>query len=385
MASASLSPAIPRLPHGSASNQKRRPLPVLSKTQLEDLLNHLTAATLLVDSKSNVLYLNAAGEQMLGISLRQIAGHTLADALSPDVLTPLVARAMESGRSYAHREVELARIGSNRGELIVDCMLTPISPQDCVLVELHDARPRMRFDRDAALSVQQGASRSMIRQLAHEIKNPLGGLRGAAQLLERRLPEGELHDYTGVIMREADRLTVLVDKLLGPATAPTVTQVNVHELLHDVQRLIEAEAPSGVSVRVDFDPSLPSVSIDRDEMVQACLNLARNALQALPPTGWILFRTRAITQTIIQNKRYALGVRIDVEDNGPGVPEQLQETMFFPLISGRRDGTGIGLPVAQELVRRQGGVIDYSRAPPDHEHPVPRTVFSICLPLELEG
>ncbi len=367
----------------SASNQKRRPLPVLSKTQLNDLLNHLTAATLLVEAKGNVLYLNAAGEQMLGISLRQIAGHTLADALSPDVLTPLVARALESGRSYAHRELALARIGSTGGELIVDCMLTPMPSQGAVLVELHDARPRIRFDRDAALSIQQGVSRSMVRQLAHEIKNPLGGLRGAAQLLERRLPQGGLQDYTGVIMREADRLTVLVDKLLGPATAPSVEQVNIHELLHDVQRLIEAEAPPGVIVRVDFDPSLPSVLIDRDEMVQACLNLARNALQALPPTGWILFRTRAITQATIQDRRYSLGVRIDVEDNGPGVSEQLQETMFYPLVSGRRDGTGIGLPVAQELVRRQGGVINYSRAPADHEHPVARTVFSICLPLEL--
>ncbi len=221
-----------------------------------------------------------------------------------------------------------------------------------------------------------GASRTMVRQLAHEIKNPLGGLRGAAQLLERRLPESD-RDYTGVIIREADRLTALVDSLLGPATHPRPLWLNVHEALFDVERLVSAEAPPTVTVVTDYDPSLPAVIVDRSEVVQAVLNVVRNALQALEGKGSLTLRTRSASQVVLRGVTQALMVRVDVEDDGPGVPEALRETLFYPLVTGRRDGTGLGLPTAQELVNRQGGTIEYVSEPG-------RTVFSILLPVEAE-
>jgi two-component system nitrogen regulation sensor histidine kinase GlnL len=215
----------------------------------------------------------------------------------------------------------------------------------------------------------------MARQLAHEIKNPLGGLRGAAQLLERELPNDELKEYTRVIIGEADRLCALVDSLLGPARPIRREPVNVHELIDHVYRLARAEAPSGVAIERDYDPSLPLLALDRDLMVQAMLNLARNAVQALGERGALTMRSRALTHATIGAEKHRVVASLQFEDNGPGVPAELGETIFYPLVTARAGGTGLGLAVAQDIATRHGGIIEFDSRPG-------RTVFSLLLPME---
>jgi two-component system nitrogen regulation sensor histidine kinase GlnL len=246
----------------------------------------------------------------------------------------------------------------------------------CVIVELSDATHWRQIDREHALIAQREASRRMIRQLAHEIRNPLGGLRGAAQLLERELPTPELREFTRIIIGEADRLTSLTDSLLGPVQRPQRQEVNVHEVLERVVGLIGSERGDAVQLIRDYDPSLPSLSADPDQLIQALLNIARNAIQSVGPDGHVLFRTRALTNFPIGADRHKLVLSIEVEDNGPGIPAELAESIFYPLVTGRPDGTGLGLPISQDLVSRHGGLIEFQSRPG-------KTIFSVRLPFQL--
>jgi two-component system nitrogen regulation sensor histidine kinase GlnL len=264
-------------------------------------------------------------------------------------------------------------------ELVVDCTVSPFDDLG-LLIEFSDATQHQRITRENALLAQVGGSRLMIRQLAHEIKNPLGGLRGAAQLLERQLSDATMREYTQVIISEADRLKVLVDTLLGPGHAPRKQLINVHELVQHVWQLLKLEAPPTVKVERDYDPSLPSIQLDRDQIIQAMLNLGRNALQAIgmhrgEHNGRVMLRTRAHTHVYIGKRRHRLVACVQFEDDGPGVPEHLRDTLFYPLVTGRPDGTGLGLAVAQDLVSRHDGLIEFESRPG-------RTVFSILLPFE---
>ena len=249
------------------------------------------------------------------------------------------------------------------------------------LIEISDATQHQRITRETALLTQIGGSRLMIRQLAHEIKNPLGGLRGAAQLLARQLSDASMREYTTVIISEADRLVTLVDTLLGPGHAPRKEPINIHELLQHVGHLLAADAPAGVVVDRDYDPSLPPLRLDRNLIIQAMLNLGRNAMQALAsntastrnaPAASVL-RTRALTNVNIGARRHRLVASVQFEDNGPGVPEHLRDTLFYPLVTGRADGTGLGLAVAQDLVSRHDGLIEFESRPG-------QTTFTILLP-----
>tara|TARA_Y100001934_G_C11967953_1_gene592668 strand:- start:14 stop:676 length:663 start_codon:yes stop_codon:yes gene_type:complete len=214
----------------------------------------------------------------------------------------------------------------------------------------------------------------MIRGLAHEVKNPLGGIRGAAQLLARELPDAGLSEYTNIIVDETDRLAALVDRLLGPTNQPNRQSSNIHELIERAARLIEAE--SDIEIRRDYDPSIPELTIDADMVQQAVLNIARNASQALRAVASPQLRvvTRTERQFTIGTVRHRVVVRIDLIDNGPGVPVELQDQLFYPMISGRADGTGLGLSIAQSIVMRHDGVIEFSSRPGE-------TVFTIILPL----
>jgi len=219
----------------------------------------------------------------------------------------------------------------------------------------------------------------MVRQLAHEIKNPLGGLRGAAQLLERELLDPALREYTRVIISEADRLTNLLDSMLGPGRPPSKQLINVHELLERVYHLLRSEAPQGVTVDRDYDPSLPPLTVDPNHIIQAMLNLGRNAIQALAGAAVesprLVLRTRAASNVSVGAHRHRLVASIQFEDNGPGVLNEIRETIFYPLVSGRADGTGLGLGIAQDLVSRHGGLIEFDSVPG-------RTVFLISLPMD---
>jgi two-component system nitrogen regulation sensor histidine kinase GlnL len=215
----------------------------------------------------------------------------------------------------------------------------------------------------------------MVRGLAHEIKNPLGGLRGAAQLLERELDSEELKEYTRIIIGEADRLRQLVNRMLGPNSRPNRSLVNIHHVLEHVRSLVKAEADSRLVVTRDYDPSIPELEADRDLLIQAVLNVVRNAVQAISACGEIILRTRAQRQFTIGHSRHRLVLRVDVIDNGPGIAPNISETVFFPMVTGRPDGTGLGLSIAQSLVNLHNGVIECESKPG-------RTQFTILLPME---
>jgi two-component system nitrogen regulation sensor histidine kinase GlnL len=338
------------------------------------LLDALATAVVVVDARGAVEHLNGAAQTMLAAGLNQARGRTLAELVrDPGPIESIVARAREGTEPVAHREIRLVPTARADVSLVVDCTASPLDA-DNVLVEISDTTRQQRISRDTALLAQLGGSRLMVRQLAHEIKNPLGGLRGAAQLLERELPDASLREYTGVIIREADRLRALVDNLLGPVVPFRKQSVNLHELLQHVFHLLRSEAPPGIGILRDYDPSLPPVTIDRDQLVQAMLNLGRNAVQVLGDSGRLTLRTRAMTNVTIGAQRHRVVVCVQFEDNGPGVPPELADTIFYPLVTGRPGGTGLGLAVAQDIVTRHGGLIEFESRPG-------QTVFSLLLPL----
>jgi len=243
-----------------------------------------------------------------------------------------------------------------------------------VLLEMADATQRQRITRENDLLARLESSRLMVRQLAHEIKNPLGGLRGAAQLLDRELQKDNLKEYTNVIISEADRLTSLVDSMAGPSRPAEKSSTNVHELCEHVYRLLRGEARSGVLIERDYDPSLPLALLDRNQIIQALLNIARNAMQAIGERGRIILRTRVASGISIGTIRHRLVASIQVEDNGPGVLPELRTSIFYPLVTGRPNGTGLGLAVSQALVTGHGGLVEFESEPG-------RTVFTLLLPI----
>jgi two-component system nitrogen regulation sensor histidine kinase GlnL len=294
------------------------------------------------------------------------------DRLFRDVLS----RVVSTGLAFAS-ELKFGPEEAHGADRIVDCRVSAMQQggkDGFLLVEMTDVTRRSRISRENALIMQHGAGRQMVRQLAHEIKNPLGGLRGAAQLLAKQLPDDELREYTSVIISEADRLAALVDTLLGPGGPPDKRPVNVHELLEYVLKLIEPAEGRGLNIRRDYDAGLPLIDLDRDQMVQAFLNLVRNAAAALGGQGEIVVRSRATTNFTIGDVRHSAIASIEIEDDGPGVPPELQDTVFYPLVTGRPDGTGLGLPVAQDLVSRHGGLIEFESRPG-------KTVFFVRIPL----
>lgn len=340
-----------------------------------DLTDALTTAVLIVDARGAIHYLNGAAQSLLAVGRSQARGRPLGELIRDAApLEAVILRALEQGEPVAAREVQLTPVARSDGQLTVDCTASPHGGE-LALLEVVDTTRQRRIDRDTALLSQLGGSRLMVRQLAHEIKNPLGGLRGAAQLLERELSGSGLREYTQVIIREADRLRALVDNLLGPHTPPRKEPVNLHELTQHVFHLVRSEAPEGISIVRDYDPSLPVLALDRDQIVQAFLNLARNAVQVLDRIGRVTIRTRAMNNVTIGAQRHRTVAAIAFEDNGPGVPPELRETLFYPLVTGREGGTGLGLAVAQDLVTRHGGLIEFESRPG-------RTVFTVLLPLE---
>jgi len=346
-----------------------------------ELLDALVTSVFLLDADLNVSYLNAAGQTLLGLGANQARGRRFTElARGAETLLTLFDRARSGGEGVVQRELAWPAPGGV--DRILDCAVTLITvgrdgPQ--LLVEIEDITQHRRLTRENALLAQLGGSRLMVRQLAHEIKNPLGGLRGAAQLLERELLDPALREYTRVIISEADRLTNLLDSMLGPGRPPSKQLVNVHELLERVYHLLRSEAPEGVVVDRDYDPSLPAITLDPNHIIQAMLNLGRNAIQALSTGGVhaprLILRTRAASNVSVGAKRYRLVASIQFEDNGPGVLPEIRDTIFYPLVSGRSDGTGLGLGIAQDLVSRHGGLIEFDSAPG-------RTIFVISLPMD---
>lgn len=336
-----------------------------------------TAVVVLGDDRA-VRCLNPAAESLLDISNRRARGQDVARVLGDyPGLAEVLDKAVAHAQTYTLREMPLrAPLGGE--SMLVDCAVTPlieVGDDIGLLLELWRVDSLVKLARDSWLSERQSATRSMIRGLAHEIKNPLGGLRGAAQLLDRELPPGELREFTRIITHEADRLTKLVDRMTAPYMQIRRERLNLHEVLQHVFKLVQVEVQGRVTIYRDYDPSLPDILAERDGLTQVFLNIVKNAAQAIGEKGRITLRTRIGRRQSVGGVLYRQVLRAQVHDDGPGVPEELAEKMFYPLVTGRADGTGLGLSLAQEIVSRHKGRIECESEPGN-------TTFTVILPLE---
>jgi two-component system nitrogen regulation sensor histidine kinase GlnL len=247
-----------------------------------------------------------------------------------------------------------------------------------MVIELNSVERHHRIQTEEALLMQTQASAAVMRGLAHEVKNPLGGIRGAAQLLERELEDQRQAEYTQIIIGEVDRLRNLVDRMLGPPGEPCAAPVNIHDVLEHVTHIVDAESAGSSVIRRDYDPSIPELFADRDQLIQAFLNIVRNAMQALHAVGGTIeLKTRIQRNLTIGPKMHSLVARVDVIDSGPGVNPEIADSIFYPMVSGRAEGSGLGLPLAQSLLNRQGGLVEFA-SEPGH------TVFTVWLPIGTE-
>ncbi len=345
-------------------------------------LDLLASAVLLIDDLQGVRYINPAGENLLAVSARSVAGKPLSGICQCSAtLQGAIDNGLANNWGYTGQNIEVTRADGQ--VLHLNCTVTPLRPEIAagmrLLLEFQPIEHHLAATREERLIEQQQANRELIRNLAHEIKNPLGGLRGAAQLLEHELADlpnaPSLKEYTQVIIKEADRLQDLMQRLLTPHRPMLPTTVNIHEILERVRSLLTAEFPGSLRVIRDYDTSLPELVGDREQLIQAVLNIARNAAQAMAGEGEIVLRTRSLRQVTLAKKRYRLAIEIKVIDNGPGIPEDIRERMFYPLVSGREGGNGLGLTIAQNFIHHHHGTIDCQSRPGN-------TVFTLRLPLE---
>ncbi|MCI0401805.1 MAG: ATP-binding protein [Gammaproteobacteria bacterium] len=353
---------------------------MIKSEEARRLFDHLTTAVLMFDRELRLVAINTSGEDLLSVSARHVVG-LKAQEIWPDA--PMFTGTLE--RSSATQEPLIERgmhLQLALGKAVtVDYTVTPVNDEEApmeLLVELINADVRRRIAREEALITQHEAVRALVRGMAHEIKNPLGGLRGAAQLLGRELNNAALAEYTRIIIGEADRLQRLVDRMLAPHSLPKKRSVNIHEVLEYLCSLVEAEITAEVRIVRDYDPSLPELQADREQLIQALLNIMRNAVEAVGASGEITLRTRPERQITIGQKRYKLVIRLDVIDNGPGIPPEIEHGIFYPMVTGRANGTGLGLPIAQMLIQLHGGLIEFDSQPGE-------TVFTVWLPLEREN
>ena len=347
-----------------------------SRFQSFDLLATLVAV---IDSSAAVLFSNSALEDVLGTSRKTIDGSYFPEVFTePSQLQSALHGLRENEFSTLRYDAWLKRPGQDA--MPVHVIVTRAETADAVIVEMVPLEQQTRQDREERLAEQAQTNKELIRNLAHEIKNPLGGIRGAAQLLEMEMDSPEMTEYTQVIIHEADRLQSLVDRLLAPHRRPhMVGDVNIHEVCERVRSLILAEFPKGLKVVRDYDISIPEFRGDREQLIQTVLNIAHNACQALAERiagadAELTFRSRVTRQVTFGKQRYRLALELHVIDNGPGVPDSIRDRIFYPLVSGREGGSGLGLTLAQTFVQQHHGLIEVDSVPG-------RTDFKILIPL----
>ena len=337
-------------------------------------LELLSTAVLMLDESLNVTYANPAAETLFAQGRNHLVGIAFDRALpGNEEFAQRLAMALENELGFNDNDLLLEVEGY---PVHVHCVITPVDTAgDARLVlEFRELQQQMKIAREEKILEQQEANRELIRNLAHEIKNPLGGIRGAAQLLERELGDADLREFTQVIVKETDRLQSLMNRLLTPSRLPRVEKINIHEVTERVRTLLLAEFPGGLAVRRDYDTSLPDLDGDKEQLIQAILNVARNAAQAMGGRGEIRLATRIARQVTIARTRYRHALAVSIEDNGPGVPAELADRIFYPLVSGREGGTGLGLSLAQSFVSQHHGLIEFESEPG-------RTRFTILLPV----
>jgi len=340
------------------------------------ILDNVVTATLMLDENLVVRYANPATEQLFSHSTNRIINAPLSSLIqhaSMDIA--LLTQPLQSGQSITDSDVTFVVDGK---PLMLEVTASPLTwnKQLMLLIEMRKIGQQRRLSQELNQHAQQQAAKLLVRGLAHEIKNPLGGLRGAAQLLEKMLPDPSLSEYTQIIIEQADRLRALVDRLLGPQKPGKKQPENLHIVLEKVRQLVELESGSKVIIDRDYDPSLPDILMDADQIEQALLNIVSNAAQILygQDDARIILKTRTVHQANIHGQRYKLSARIEIIDNGPGIPTKLQDTLFYPMVSGREGGTGLGLSISQNLIDQHKGKIDVESWPG-------RTTFTIYLPI----
>jgi two-component system nitrogen regulation sensor histidine kinase GlnL len=374
-------------------------------------LDLLATAIVIVDRELIVRYANPAAENLFELSSKSFLGHTITETFEDGTLDAAIEYARSNNSSYTEHDLKIGAPG--RGKLHLSCTISPVEFEGWVvgwrgradslvgqppvggeramapapasgrsanvsqglILEFRHIEQQLKIAREERLLDQSQANRELIRNLAHEIKNPLGGIRGAAQLLDRELGRPNLHEYTQVIMKEADRLQSLMDRLLTPHRLPQPGPLNIHEVLERVRSLILAEYPRGVAIRRDYDTSVPLLKGDKEQMIQVVLNVVRNAAQAMNGNGQITLKTRVARQVTLARKRYKHALELQIDDTGPGIPEDIRERIFHPLVSGREGGSGLGLTLAQTFVTQHGGTITFESQPS-------RTTFTLLLPIE---
>lgn len=338
-------------------------------------LEHLATPVMLLDASLSIQYANPAAENLFEMSLRTIRGQALTQVfIETGGLVSALEIALTEGASYTEHELALATLAHHYR---ANCTVTPLtSPEGFLLLEFQPLDKHLKIAREERMYLQQEFNRELLRNLAHEIRNPLGGIRGAAQLLEHELPRTGLREYTQVIIKEADRLQSLMDRMLAPNRAPHFTEVNIHEVLERVRSILLAEYPGNLSIVRDYDLSLPELTADPEQLIQVVLNIARNAVQALhsvPHHGEIVFRTRVARRINIGKRQFRLAVELKIIDNGPGIADEIREKIFYPLVTTKPEGSGLGLTIAQTYVAQHHGTIDCESQPG-------RTTFTVLLP-----
>jgi len=357
-------------------------VPKNTKTSLSsDLIDDtLSTAIIVLDTAFTILKMNAAAENLFGQSRERVINKSFDTIINQELKREDLRFALDfvskNTKPHAIRGCYL----HNKQDRIttVDCIANPIFTQGeymGIVLELYRTDHQLKVAREEQLLSQQEATQKLVRGMAHEIKNPLGGVRGAAQLLESELEDEALKEYTTIIIAEADRLQNLVDRMLGARSPNKNELINIHEVLERVRRLVKADIPQGVKLTFDYDPSIPIFNADLDNLIQIVLNIVVNALRAVGDNGNIQFKTRVMRNHIINHKQHKLSLRLEVKDDGVGVPDDIRDKLFFPMISGSADGTGLGLSIAQSLAQRQNGVIEFESQPG-------ATCFILSLPMD---
>jgi len=335
---------------------------------------HLATAVILLDGQLHITYLNPAAENLFTLSSKSLIGHPVQQVFThTEQLAAAMQHAVANNASYIEHDLTLGI--PPHGKLHLRCTATPLQPNQHLLLEFHTIDRPLKLAREEQMLGQAQANRLLLRNLAHEIKNPLGGIRGAAQLLEYELEKPSLREYTQVIIQETDRLVSLMGKLLSPQHEPNFSSLNIHEVLERVRSVVLAEYPDNMRIQRDYDISLPEFMGDKEQLIQTILNLVRNATQAMQGQGNIVLRTRISRQVTLMKKRYRLAIMVQVIDNGPGIPVHLHDKIFYPLVSGRDDGYGLGLTLAQDFVSQHEGSIEFDSEPGC-------TRFTVMLPLK---
>lgn len=343
----------------------------------QQLANQMSTAIVVLDCSLIIQYANPSAEALLLKSFDKLYGHKFNETLFYcSINNDRFIHLLESGQQFTDSDVVFEFFSQESITVELSASSVEFNHKPHLLIELRQIDQQKMISTEAFQHQQWESGRDLIKGLAHEIKNPLGGLRGAAQLLSRELSVDQ-QEYTNMIIEQADRLTNLVDQLLGPNQLPVIKKQNIHKILEKVYQLVKFDNPKNINFHRDYDPSIPDISFDEEKIQQAVLNIVRNAIQAIEPNGNVTLITRIASNKTINGKRVRLCVNLSIVDDGPGIPAHIQDTLFYPMVTGRPNGTGIGLSISQTLIHQHNGKISCkSRAG--------KTTFIILLPISEE-